>query len=174
MRKRAPFALATMQVVIGAALLYWDNIATKQALDTSGAVSLPHYWSLAGGLLLILDFPAVALTLLFELPVFVLSLRRGGTPVENELLEDVAFLCAVFFLWMWIGFLVRRSRSLRGSSPPGPEMAVYLSLVYAFGFCILMGMQASRTLTFLVAAFWSVLALLIYLKRSWAAKNFTG
>jgi len=174
MRKRAPFVLATAQVVIGAALLYWDNIATKQALEASGAVTLSHYWSLAGGLLLILDFPAVALTLLFELPLFVFSLRRGGTPVENELLEDVAFLCAVFFLWMWIGFLVTRYRCLREASPAGPEMAVYLSMVYAFGVCVLLGMQASRTLTLVVAAFWSLLALLIYLKGSMAAKKFTG
>ena len=139
MRKRAPLALATLQVLLGAALLYWDNIDTKQALEASGAASLPHYWSLAGGLLL-----------------------------------DAAFLCAVFFLWLWIGFLYTRYRSVRGTTPAGPEMAVYLSLVVAFAFCILMGMQAGTTWTVLVGVFWCILALLIYLKRSAATKRPTA
>jgi len=174
MRKRAPLALATLQVLLGAALLYWDNIDTKQALEASGAASLPHYWSLAGGLLLVLDFPAVALTLLAELPAFVISSRRGGGGEEHELLLDAAFLCAVFFLWLWIGFLYTRYRSVRGTTPAGPEMAVYLSLVVAFAFCILMGMQAGTTWTVLVGVFWCILALLIYLKRSAATKRPTA
>src|SRR5713226_2350315 len=104
MKNRAPWFLAAGQVLLAGALLYWDHVDYERILGGSGFISLTDHWSMASGILLIIDFPAMVLTLplLLILP-------------DNEFLVDLSFLSMVFALWSGMGFYFRSNE--RAATP---------------------------------------------------------
>jgi len=97
-KRRFPWLLAGGQVILAAGLLYWDHVDYERILTGSGFIPLTDHWSFAGGILLIIEFPAVVLILPL---LFIL-------PDQSDVLVDAIFLSAVFDCWSWVGFQFRR------------------------------------------------------------------
>ena len=150
-KARGPWILATLQLVIATLLLYWDHTLSDHSMWDA--------WSLPAGLLLILDSPALVLTLPFG---FLLQ--------SHDLLSDVIFLCMVFLLWTYVGFLLRSPSNPTTSSKPWWVIRLATgALAIAASLLLLAGLFVSSVIKVLALAFWAVIVGLIAYRRVWCA-----